>query len=228
MKLGAKLVSLAEGARGYCSSARYAKINWHAHFLPIVKEAYKEFSIATRQEGLQSAFMTVLSEANAAEFNDATPICWSDSVSLTFGIRPVPCRPVLQLKKGLWVLSETQASLVFSQSVSGAVTALIYPPSSEVGKPIKPYYAVAMELDPSLYTKSDVLGLLTLAFEVDIFCGARVFPNHRGGRLIAKLIARDSVIEGGGSKIWAWISYIFKSVSLVLRLYGIGGPGVAK
>lgn len=228
MKLKAKLVGLAEDTSSYCSAARYAKINWHAHFLPVIKEAFEEFCATTEQEGLQSFFMAVLSETEPEECNEKTPIFWSDSVSFSLGQRPVPCRPVLQFDKGLHILSEKQVSLVFSQSVSGAVTALIYPPSSDVGRPIKPYYAVAIELDPASYSKVHILQLLTLAFEVDLFCGARVFPNYRGGRLMAKLIAKDSVIEGGGSKVWSWMYYIFKSVLLVFRLYGIGSPGALR
>lgn len=225
MKLESKLKSDVASAAAKCVEARYARINWKAHIVPTVKSAYSEFRSTLDRQGLQESYLSVLSEEpNLASLKLPDSALWGDSITISFGNRPVPVKPIFKVGKELRVLSEHQSSLVISVTVSGAVTAVIYPPESVVSKSEKKYYVVMIETDPSSITESTILGILYLTFEIDLFCGVRIFPNRRGGRLMAKLHAKDAVLAGGGSRLWVWISYIWSATTRVLRIYGIGKP----
>lgn len=208
-----------------CVEARYARINWMAHIVPVAESAYTTFHRQLCDAHLQDMYTSRLSEdATSGLLDVPTKEWWSDSITFSFGNRSVPVEAVVRVPGRAACLSEAQASLVISQAVSGAITAVIYPPSSDVSKPQKEYYLVGLELDPSAVSEAWLLGLLELTYEVDVFCGAHIFPNRRGGRLMAKLRAKDAVLSEGGSRLWVWLRYMFSATTGVLRLYGIGKP----
>jgi hypothetical protein len=66
--------------------------------------------------------------------------------------------------------------------------------------------------------------LMALAFKVDVFCSAINFPNRRGGRLMARLSARDAVLSEGGWRLWVWLRYLYQASRGMARIYGIGKP----
>jgi hypothetical protein len=217
-----KLIELAN--RMYLE-AYFARVNWHAHLLPLVKTSVQEFSSELKKLNLKEPYLSVLSEdVRKGYFDHQESEIWGDSITVSLGCRPIPARAVAPVKGRSKVLSEDQASLVISQSVSGSVVALIYPPSSEVAKPLKPYYMVDFWSNPGEIRSVHIKNLLQLMSETDMFCGAAIYPNKRGTKLLTKLQAKDAILANGGSRIWVWLQYIFQATKGVLRLYGIGKP----
>jgi hypothetical protein len=217
-----KLISRAD--RMYLE-AYFAQVNWHAHLLPLVKNTVQEFSLELKKQNLQEPYLSVLSEdVRRGYFDHQKSEIWGDSITVSFGSRPIPARAVAPVKGRSKILSEDQASLVISQSVSGSVVALIYPPSSEVAKPLKPYYMVDFWSNPREICPMHINSLLQLMNETDMFCGAAIYPNNRGTKILAKLQAKDAILANGGSRIWVWLQYVFQATKGVLRLYGIGKP----
>ncbi len=204
---------------------RFARINWTAHLLPLAKAAVQEFSSIVETYGLQRPYISVLSDDVArGYFGGQTDEIWADSILVSFGNRAIPLQAVVPVKGRTRIVAEEQASLVFSQLASGNVLALIYPPTSELVQPLKPYYMVNCWRDPRDVSHSQIMELLSLMAEVDMFCGSITFPNPKGTRLLARLQAKDAAHANGGSRFWVWLQYIFRFAVGVLRLYGIGKP----
>lgn len=205
--------------------AYFARVNWYAHLLPLVKTSVQKFSSELKKLNLKEPYLSVLSEdVRKGYFDHQESEIWGDSITISFGCRPIPARAVAPVKGRSKVLSEDQASLVISQSVSGSVVALIYPPSSEVAKPLKPYYMVDFWCNPGEIRSVHIQNLLQLMNETNMFCGAAIYPNKRGTKLLTKLTAKDTILANGGSRIWVWLQYILQATKGVLRLYGIGKP----
>jgi hypothetical protein len=217
-----------ERAQRLHMEAYFSRVNWKAHLLPIVEAEVREFSSQRRMQNLNEPHLSVLSQDVASGYFDEQKYeIWGDSISIGLGVRPIPVRAVAPVKGSIKVLIEQQPSLIFSQFVSGSVIALLYPPSSEVAKPLKTYYIADAWANPVDVRPKHVSQLLALLNEVDLFCGASIYPNPRGQRFLARLEARDAVLAKGGSRIWAWLCYTFKATKGVLRLYGIGKPSVS-
>lgn len=218
---------LRERTRRLYLETYFAKVNWNAHLVPLVQRVESEFSDELKMAGLKTPHLSLLSkDVRSGMYEEQKEELWGDSITISFGCRPVPGIPVVRVKTRTRVLSEDQSTLVFSQSVSGSVVALIYPPSSDVAKPLKPYYMVRHWRNPGEVNERDVRHLLKLATKVDVFCGSYVYPNREGERLLVKLQVRDAVIADGGSPIWVNLMYILRFAGGVLRLYGVGKPSV--
>ncbi|MBK6999303.1 MAG: hypothetical protein IPH35_04820 [Rhodoferax sp.] len=217
--------TLIEIAQHMHLEAYFSRVNWKAHLLPIIEAEVQSFSSQQRTQHLKEPHMSVLSQDVArGYFDNQKSEIWGDSITISLGRRPIPAIAVAPVKGSIKILSEEQPSLVFSQFVSGSVIALLYPPSSEVAKPLKPYYVVDSWANPASVRPKRIKQLLALMNEADLFCGAATYPNSRGQRLLAMLEARDAVLAKGGSRIWVWLCYTFKATTGVLRLYGIGKP----
>jgi hypothetical protein len=205
--------------------AWFSRINWTAHLLPTAKLAAKSFFLEMDELKLDRPHLSVLSEdANAGYFDKQEEEIWTDSVSFTFGARPIPAKAVVPVKGRVRTLVEERACLVLSQSLSGSVVALIYPPSSEAAKPIKPFYMAACWNNPNEASKEAIVKLLRLTTEADYYCGAANYPNGKGQRILATLEAKDSVLAQGGSRLWVWFKFALRLSKGVLRLHGIGSP----
>lgn len=217
-----KLIGIAD--RMYLESY-FARVNWYAHFLPLAKTTTQEFSLSLKKLGLKEPYLSILSEdVRNGYFDHQQSEIWGDSISVSFGSSAIPARAVAPVKGRLKMLTEERASLVISQSVSGSVVALIYPPSSDVAKPLKPYFMVDFWNNPRKIRSAHIRNLLYLMNEIDIFCSASICPSNRGTKLLAKLQAKDAILANGGSRIWVWLQYIFQFTKGVLRLHGIGKP----
>jgi hypothetical protein len=205
--------------------AWFARINWNAHLLPTVRGAVKEFSQESKVSGLGEVYLSVLSEDfSRGHYSNQKEEIWGDSITIGFGSRAVPVRAVVKVANRQRVLAETRAALVISQTVSGGVVAFIYPPTSDVQASENRYYAVKYWQNPATARIPHILHLLKLTTQTDQYCGNEVYPNRRGARVMAKLQAKDSVIASGGSKIWMWLTYVYKATRATLRIYGIGSP----
>ncbi len=205
--------------------AWYARINWSAHLLPMVKLAVERFCASDSANAVGMVHLSVASEAYArGHYRDSKKELWGDSLTISLGTRGVPVKAVVPVAGRLRVLAEERAALVLSQALSGGVVALLYPPKSDTDESVKPSYMVGYWFNPREIRLQDLDRLLTLTGETDLFCGSEVFPNRRGARVLAKLHAKDSALSTGGSKIWIWLQYIFKVVGGTLRIYGIGTP----
>lgn len=210
----------------------FSRVNWGAHLLPLIKVVVAEYSDTQRKFGpkelhLSEFHLSIASEdAQKGLFVNQQSEIWGDSIEASLGSRPIPARAVVPVNGRIKTLTEVQASLVFSQAVSGNVIALIYPPSSDVAMAKKPYFVVDMWKNPREIRPLHIRNLLRLTQEIDIYCSAAIFPNKKGARLLAWLHAKDSILAEGGSRIWVWIKNIFKGSAGVLRLYGIGKPTI--
>lgn len=203
----------------------FSRINWIAHLVPTAKSAHQNFCSQLEGLDLPAPRISVVSEdVRAGYFAEQNEELWTDSVSFSFGCRAVPGKPVIPVKGRFRVLSEEQACLVLSQSLSGSVVALLYPPSSDVAKPLKPFYIVDFWNNPHEANQGRIVKLLKLTLETDYYCGAANYPNPIGQRIMAKLEAKDAVLANGGSRIWVWLKYVLRVSKGVLRLHGIGSP----
>jgi hypothetical protein len=217
--------SLLQKANHCHASAYFARVNWSACFVGLATSVVAECAKELRDLGFSEPYVSVLGhDARKGIYDHQKSEIWGDSISVNLGQRPIPVRAVVPVKGRMSVLSESRASLVFSQSVSGSVIAMIYPPSSEVAKPRKACYMVDLWMNPSDVTKKQIKKIFRLFVETDLFCGAAVYPNSAGSKILAKLEAKDAVLENGGSRIWVWFKYAFRITGGVLRLYGIGKP----
>lgn len=220
-----RMKKLIESVDRMYLEAYFARVNWSAHLLPLAKKEVYEFCAELRKIGMAEPHLSVLSEeVGKGHFDNQQCEIWGDSVTVSLGYRPIPAIATAPVKGRLTALREEQTSLVISQSVSGSVLALIYPPSSDVARPIKPYYMVNSWSNPREIRSSHINKLLRLMSETDIFCGAAIYPNKMGTALLAKLQAKDAILASGGSRVWVWLQYIFQVTKGVLRLYGIGKP----
>lgn len=218
--------SLLQKADRCYARAYFARVNWSACFLDMATTVVAACANELPENEFGKAYVSLLgSEARKGLYSEQKSEIWGDSISITLGQRPIPVTAVVPAKgKAHSLLSETRAALVFSQSVSGSVVAMIYPPSSDVARPKKDAYLVDFWADPSDVTKKQIKKLFRLFVEVDLFCGAAVYPNSTGLKLLAKLEAKDTVLANGGSRLWVWFKYAFRFTRGVLRLYGIGKP----
>lgn len=218
---------LIETADLLYQEAFFSKVNWSAHLIPLAKETLADFCAELKTQGLPGPHVSILSDdVLKGRFENQEKEIWGDSISIRLGFRPIPVSATAPVKGSLKLLKEEQASLVFSQSVSGGVIALIYPPSSEVAEPLKPYFMVDYWSNPRKIHSSHIKKLLHLMYETDIFCGAAIYPNSRGTKLLTKLQVKDAVLSKGGSRLWVWLQYVFLATKGVLRLHGIGKPTV--
>lgn len=212
----AKTTSKAERA---AIESRFARINWNAHLVPIVRLMVGEFGNKLQAEGNSSPHLSLLSEAvkrNQIE----TSSHLGDSVSIQFGVRPIATNSMSPLGTIPPILVEKRASLVFSQvAASGVVMVFIYPPSSEVSKPTQPYYLIDSFKNPSQLTKLRVKQLLQYLFEIDICCTTQTTPSVTCDRMIVKLEARAKAIQSGSAGIFAYVKYVSYLVRGLWYLY---------
>lgn len=205
--------------------AYFARVNWNACFVEMATSVVKECANELRASGVGEPYISVLGQdSRRGLYDNQGSEIWGDSISVSLGRRPIPVSAVVPVNRRTSVLSESRASLVFSQSVSGSVIAVIYPPSSDVARSKKDFYMVDFWANPSDVTKKQIKQIFQLFIETDCFCGAAVYPNSAGTKILAKLQAKDSVLANGDSRIWVWLMYTFRVAGGVLRLYGIGKP----
>lgn len=217
--------SLLEKSERCHLEAYFARVNWNACFVEMAASVVKECAKELGASGFGNINISVLGcDSRRGGYEDQKSEIWGDSISVILGRRIIPVGAVVPVRGRTSVLSESRASLVFSQSVSGSVVAMIYPPSSDVARSKKDFYVVDFWVNPSGVTKKQIKKIFRLFVETDLFCGAAVYPNSAGTKILAKLEAKDAVLANGGSRIWVWFMYTFRVAGGVLRLYGIGKP----
>jgi len=216
---------MTEAARLAWQEAYFARINWKHHLLDIAKMALADFERDLDRDHQDKPRSTIISEEVAKGLHDdAKKVIWGDSICVSFGARPVAGIPVVSVKRQSTIMSEDCASLVISQFISGSVFAMIYPPCSEVLKPSKKCYMVAVWRNPRTATTKQIRGLLDLTHKVDLFCGTATYGNNTGAKLMAKLQAKDEGLSGGKSKIGANLRYAYYVLSVALKLHGVPVP----
>ena len=210
----------AERANKEARESRYARLNWHAHVVPVVEESFAAFCSTLNAARLSTPFISRLSDAQAsAPLNEGSEEIWGDSITISFGARPIPIRAVIPVKGRLRVLSEVQAALVISQIAStGAVIALLYPPKSEISRPEKPYFVARYFRDPRDIRRKNVMSLLNETLHLDCRCASVVSSTRRCARLIARLRAREEAFSGRPSKLWGWARYMYLAIRALFTL----------
>jgi hypothetical protein len=189
--------------------SHYARINWHAHVVPIVETCFARFCSVLEKAEQDPPYLSRLSDAAQESFlRSVTEEVWGDSITISFGARPIPIRPTLAVKGRQRVLSEKQASLVISQmATTGSVIVAFYPPHSEISRPEKPYYVARLFADPRDLRPSIVMSLLRELYVLDLRCAAVVSPSKRCAKVMARLKAREDAFNGRPSSLWGLVRY---------------------
>jgi hypothetical protein len=202
----------------------YKRINFKYSVIPRVKKAITESGKLFHDYGVPEPHLSVLSENWLSLRETTEKEYWTDSISINFGYLPLRIEPIVPVKNRTRVVSEKQSSLVFSQSISGEVIALIYPPNSEFLETEKKCYVFDRWGDPHDITIKDIINILEFTLEINTYTQSLVFPNPKGVRNFIKLQVKDNVLSNGGSRMWVWITYLTKVILGVARMHGIGKP----
>lgn len=222
MLLCASMRSIQRANR-LAQEAKYRRLNFRYHVIPIVRKGLEEAQKLFREHGVVQIPPSITSELRH-ELEDTKETIWTDSITVRFGSRGLGIEPVVNLANQRAQLDENCGSLLISHSIAGHVMVMIAPPCSQVASSQKGNYLVEYWPDPCSLTVPKFHALLDLALKVSIFCSATTYPNTKGERLMASLQAKDSVLSNGGSRPWVWLMYIYNLVKGVARLYGMGAP----
>ena len=214
----AKIASKADKA---ALESYYARVNWNAHLVPIVRNVAENFGRQLEAEGYSRPYFSLLSESVSREeivLDSSSHL--GDSITIQFGVRPIATNSMAPLGKSSSILVEKRAALVFSQTAaSGMVVALMYPPSSPAAKPTQPHYLIGAYQNPSELGGSKINKLLRDLFEIDLCCSTQTAPSASCAKLLVKLEARASAIQSGSSGIFAYMKYIGHLVRGLWYLY---------
>ena len=196
-----KLIQSAERVH---LEAYFARVNWRAHLVPVVVAEIQNFLSDLKPLGLKNPYWSIVrDDANKGYYDNQKSEIWTDSITISLGFRPIRVNAVVPVKGRFRTLSESQASLAISQHVSGYVIAMIYPPSSDLAMPLKPFYVVDSWQNPGTVQPRQIRKLLGIMMEVDIFCGAEIYPNKKGTRLLTMLQAKDEILANA-SRSYRW------------------------
>ncbi len=221
MSLPKKITAYATHARRAARESYYAKINWNAHLVPVVRRAIQEFGKDLQSRKCSPPLLTQLAEeiSKGNMPQDANSDV-GDSISIWLGRRPIAARTLSSLAGGSPILVEEGATLVFSQqAASGVVYVLLYPPSSAISKPEKSYYLLGIFQNPNLLTAAQVNQLLNDLIELDICCSTQTTPSLTCGKLLAKLDAREKALQGSDNKIFVYVKYLRYLCQALWKLY---------
>jgi len=191
--------------------AWFARVNWLHHSVPTVRATLDRFRHGVVGAGGDTIFLTLLSEAYTAALVAAPEkeAVWGDAITVYFGGRAVPVRPIAERRGRISVLSERGAQLNFYNGTSGSVAAVISPPSSTAQSSSPPDYLVEIWRNPLHMRERDVQRLLYLALDVHLSCGAATFPNPTGVKLLDWLAKRhqsyQSSRRGLFGKLFGWL-----------------------
>ncbi len=202
----------------------FNRVNFRHHVVPIMKDAIEACDDLYESYGVTKPCVSVISEDWLFYFENQENEIWSDLITVNFGVYPIGLLPVIPVKSRSRVLTETQAKLELSQTISGDIMVLLYPPRSELLKTEKKAYIVEHWNEPLDISTKKLRKLIELTLKVNAYHKAILFPNKKASRLMALVQAKDSVIANGGSRIWLWLMYIIKSIKGVAKLYGLGAP----
>jgi hypothetical protein len=218
-----KMFRIAEKMR---REAWFAHINWQAHAVTMFEECFDTFQKELADGGVATSmyWSSLRRDYERGHHRDVEREVWVDSICLSFGGRVLPGCPVVPVKGRLSALAEAGSVLVLSQTYSGHVLAIIYPPWSEVCSSERSFYMVDAWSDPRHITRRKLTKLFQMALEADTYCSAGISPSRRSGRILASFRAKDEVLRNGGSRIWNWLKYVLAATRGTLRLYGIGKP----
>lgn len=213
-----KISSKAERA---AIESRFARVNWNAHLVPIVREIVSEFGNELKSKGYSAPHLSLLSEAvSSGEIVLDQSTHLGDSITIQFGMRPIATNSLAPIGKHPPILVEKRARLMFSQeAASGVVMVFIYPPTSANSKPTQPHYLIDTYQNPSALTRSRVRKLLRDLFEIDLCCSTQTAPSAASGKLMVKLEAREKEIQSGSSGIFAYMKYVGYLVRGLWSLY---------
>jgi hypothetical protein len=219
------LKSLNAAERSIWLTRQCAMVNWHAHFLPIVRREFDIFREDLPKDQFDKPHWSHLREnEKMGLYPDQENEVWTDRVDISFGVRALPLEAIVRVKNRNRTLSEVEASIAFTQLPNGEVMALLYPPTSEVGRPLQAWYAIGSWRDPWMIQKPELLKCFELLLEAKTFLGSTTYPNPRGKRLMARLVAKDSAFRNGGSQAFVWFRYAYLLFKGIRRLYGLDVP----
>ena len=181
-------------ARETYRDCAYARINWRAHVEPIVVARVAAFAKCLKEKGADGPYHEILGE-NIPPWEQPREEQWLNSITVAFGARPLPLRPVIKVPTRRRVLTEIRAGMVFSQLASGGVVIAYYPPKSELAKPKREYYFAGVLSDPLELTRTLVDSLLTQLFRLDQACSAVTLRRGAGAEIMRSLERQDAAVR---------------------------------
>jgi hypothetical protein len=202
----------------------FKRVNFRRHAVPMMRKAVDACEDLYENYGVYKPSVDVISEDWLDFYETQKNEVWSDLITVNLGVYPIGLHPIIPVKNRSRVLTEAQAKLELTQTISGDIIVFLYPPSSEVLSSEKKSYIVEYWSDPLDITVKKLCKLIELTLKVNAYHKAILFPNKKASRLMALVQAKDSVISNGGSRIWVWVMYIIKTVKGVAKLYGLGSP----
>ncbi|MDM7857730.1 hypothetical protein [Thiopseudomonas acetoxidans] len=200
------------------SEVKYSHINWGVHMLPTIKQAADEFNQELSSQELPPVKLLIHSEESKGRSAKKQELM-GDQIEFYYDAQPIDVPESVPGRDSIVELEEEKARLVFSQSLSGGISAEIYPPHSEIAHPVKESYVVNSWENPGLIGKDDILDLLRLTTKLNAYCGSINYPNPTGYKLLAKLEAKDAILSQGKSKLWTWINYYTRDSKAGGRFY---------
>lgn len=194
------------------SEVTYSHINWSVHMVPTAKRAAEAFNEMLTEQQLPLVQLSVHSETS----QDGVA---ADRIEFYYEPQPIEVPEVIPCHERLAGVQEEKARLVFTQSLSGGISAKVCLPYSEIAHPVKSSYVVAAWENPGLIGEGTIIDLLRLTVELNTYCGSINYPNQRGYKLLAKLETKDAILTQGRSRFWAWLNYFTRDSQGGARFY---------
>ncbi len=205
------------------SEVKYSHINWGVHMLPTIKQAAAEFNAEMEKLELPQVQLSIRSENPKKSRSRAKARQeLGDQVEFYFEPQPLHLEENVPGREMLDDLLEEQARLVFSQSLSGGISAEVFLPHSEISRPVKESYVVDSWANPGLLGKGKVMELLQMVAELNNYCSAANYPNAKGYQLLSKLESRDLILTQGKSRLWTCFNYFTRDPKAGARFYTSG------
>lgn len=136
---------------------RYARINWNAHLVPVVREAVADFGSASGANGQPLPQLALRSHAIArGEIVGAASAAAGDALTVQFGVCPGGIDSPAPSGYSRPLIAPGKPALVFAQAPTGAVAVFLYP----AGTPAAGPYRIGEYQDPAELTRSRVRRLL--------------------------------------------------------------------
>lgn len=162
---------------------RYARINWNAHLVPVVREAVANFGSASGVKGHPLPKLELRSKTidRGGILGDASTAA-GEALTIQFGACPGGVDAPAPPGYGQPPVAAGKPALVFAQTPSGAVAVFLYPAGMSAAEPRR----IGDYRDPADLTRSRVRRLLRSL--LDMHCGG----SPRAGK-VAEMAEREAL-----------------------------------
>lgn len=192
--------------------------------MPLVDDVYIEFCQTLRDKQYQTPRLECLTDAIAnGEVINSKKNVYGDSISIEFDYAPIRISPIIKGSESTLIMIENGARFFFSMGINGGVLAFIAPQSSEISQTKKKNYLVGEWRNAADMSRSELVKLFKLLFEVQTYCGIQTSGKF-AARILTRLSARDESLSSGTNPLFRHIKYLSLLFNGVRKLYGMGTP----